>query len=234
VTPRYAVYYVPAPQSALYRFGSSLLGYDCYSGSEIGFPQALPVPEPAWRELTQEPRRYGFHATLKAPFRLADGADEAELVEAFHAFCRSKAVAAVFTLVVAVVEGFIAIVPSENEPTVDRLAAACVAAFDRFRAPLSAHDRARRLGTALSDRQAQNLERWGYPYVFEDFRLHLTLTGRLPAERQATVLPFLRERFAAAGGPGAVRIDAVALLRQDDAEARFRVLSRVAVSGDAQ
>ena len=91
MTPRYAVYFVPAAQSALYRFGASLLGYDCYTGTEIAFPQALPVPEPAWREMTQEPRRYGFHATLKAPFHLADGAGEAALIEAFHAFCRSTA-----------------------------------------------------------------------------------------------------------------------------------------------
>lgn len=232
MTPRYAVYYVPAARSALYRFGSSLLGYDCYSGSEIGFPQALPVPEPAWRELTQEPRRYGFHATLKAPFRLADGADEAELVEAFHAFGRSKAVAAVFTPVVAVVEGFIAIVPSENEPTVDRLAAACVTAFDRFRAALSPHDRARRLAASLSERQAQNLERWGYPYVFEDFRLHLTLTGRLSGERQATVLSHLRNSLSALSCP-AIQIDRIALLRQDRPDARFVVLRDAAIGAEA-
>jgi putative phosphonate metabolism protein len=229
VKPRYAVYFVPAVQSALYRFGSALLGYDCYTGNEIAFPDVLPLPAPAWRELTQEPRRYGFHATLKAPFRLADGADEAGLVEAFHAFCGAEA-AAVFTPVVAVIEGFIAIVPSGNEPSVDRLAAACVTAFDRFRAPLDAHDRERRLAAGLSERQVQNLERWGYPYVFEDFRLHLTLTGRLPAERQAIVLPFLREQFAAAQGPEAVRIDAIALLRQDNAETRFSVLSRATVA----
>jgi putative phosphonate metabolism protein len=229
VKPRYAVYFVPAAQSALYRFGSALLGYDCYTGNDIAFPGVLPLPAPTWSELTQEPRRYGFHATLKAPFRLADGADEAGLVEAFHAFCGSEA-AAVFTPVVASIEGFIAIVPSGNEPAVDRLAAACVTAFDRFRAPLDAHDRERRLAAGLSERQAQNLEHWGYPYVFEDFRLHLTLTSRLPAERQAIVLPFLREQFAAAQGPKAVRIDAITLLRQDDAQACFRVLSRATVA----
>jgi putative phosphonate metabolism protein len=228
VKPRYAVYFVPAAQSALYRFGSAFLGYDCYTGSEIAFPDVLPLPAPEWRELTQEPRRYGFHATLKAPFSLADGADEAGLVEAFRAFC--GAAAALFTPVVAVVEGFIAIVPSGNEPAVDRFAAACVTTFDRFRAPLDARDRERRLAARLSERQVQNLERWGYPYVFEDFRLHLTLTGRLPAERQTIVLPFLREQFAAAQGPEAVRIDAIALLRQDNAQARFRVLSRATVA----
>jgi len=233
VKPRYAVYFVPAAQSVLYLFGAALLGYDCYTGTELRFPQALPVAEPVWRELTQEPRRYGFHATLKAPFHLADGTDETELSEAFHAFCRSKAVAAAFTPVVGVIEGFIAIVPSGNEPAVDRLAADCVTAFDRFRAPLNAHDRARRLAAPLSERQAQNLERWGYPYVFEDFRLHLTLTGRLPAEGQASVLPFLRERFAATRGHGPVQIDAIALLRQDHPEARFRILSRATAGGAA-
>jgi putative phosphonate metabolism protein len=233
VKPRYAIYFVPAAQSALYRFGAALLGYDCYTGKEIGFPEVLPLPEPMWRELTREPRRYGFHATLKAPFRLADGADETELVEAFHAFCRSDVAAAIFTPVVAVIDGFVAIVPSGNEPTVDHLAAACVTAFDRFRAPLNAHDRERRLAAGLSKRQAQNLERWGYPYVFEDFRLHLTLTGRLTAERQAVVLPFLREQFAVARGPGPVPIDAIALSRQDNAEARFRVLSSATAGGAA-
>jgi putative phosphonate metabolism protein len=236
VKPRYAVYFVPAAQSALHRFGSTLLGYDCYTGNEIGFPDGLPLPEPTWRELTREPRRYGFHATLKAPFRLADGADETELVEAFHAFCRSEPAAAIFTpvvAVVAVIDGFAAIAPSGNEPTVDHLAAACVTAFDRFRAPLNAHDRERRLAAGLSERQTQNLERWGYPYVFEDFRLHLTLTGRLTAERQAVVLPFLREQFAAARGPGPVPIDAIALLRQDNVEARFRVLSSAMAGGAA-
>jgi putative phosphonate metabolism protein len=233
VKPRYAVYFVPAAQNTLYLFGSALLGYDCFTGTEIRFPQMLPVPEPAWRELTQEPRRYGFHATLKAPFHLADGADETGLIEAFRTFCRSDAVAAAFTPVVTVIEGFIAIMPSVSEPAVDRLAAACVTAFDRFRAPLDARDRARRLATSLSERQARYLERWGYPYVFEDFRLHLTLTGRLSTERQEVVLPFLRERFAAVRGPGPVRIDAIALLRQDDAQARFRILSRATTGAAA-
>ncbi|MBV9969902.1 MAG: DUF1045 domain-containing protein [Xanthobacteraceae bacterium] len=225
MSPRYAVYFVPAAQSALYRFGSALLGYDCYTGKEIDFPAALPLDPAAWREVTREPRRYGFHATLKAPFHLAYGFDEAALFDAFHLLCGSMEGAA-FTPVVAVVEGFIAIIPSGPEPTVDRLAADCVTAFDRFRAPLSEHDRERRLAARLSEQQAQNLERWGYPYVFEDFRLHLTLTGRLSAERQSHVLPFLREQFAMACSAAAVPIDAIALLRQDDAQSRFRVLGR--------
>ena len=83
----------------------------------------------------------------------------------------------------------------------------------------------------MSERQAQNLERWGYPYVFEDFRLHLTLTGRLSAERQAAVLPYLRTRFSAVPG-AAIRLDRIALLRQDRPDARFIVLRDAAIGAD--
>lgn len=226
--PRYAIYFVPAADGVLYRFGAAVLGYDCYTASDTGFPEPLPMPQSAWRELTSEPRRYGFHATLKAPFFLADDVDEAALADDFDAFCRSTALPAAFAPVVVVLEGFVAIVPAATGPGIDRLAAACVTAFDRFRAPLSAQDRARRMGARLSARQAEQLDRWGYPYVFEDFRLHLTLTGRLGAEQQEGVLRYLRDRFAALHEP-VVRIERVALLRQDRPDSRFMVIRHTGI-----
>jgi hypothetical protein len=83
--------------------------------------------------------------------------------------------------------------------------------------------------TGLSERQAVNLDRWGYPFVFEDFRLHLTLTGRLGADRQVAVMPFLRDRFAAACGAQPVPIDGIALLRQDRPDRRFLVIRHAAI-----
>jgi Protein of unknown function (DUF1045) len=232
VNPRYAVYFVPAAESALYRFGASVLGYDCYTGSDVGFPIPLPTDQSAWREVTAEPRRYGFHATMKAPFHLAEGTEEAALIEAFHTFCRSTAVAAGFAPTVAVLEGFVAIVPAAPEPAVDRLAAACVTAFDRFRAPPGGQDRARRLAAGPSERQVGNLDRWGYPYVFDEFRLHLTLTGRLGVDRQASALSFLREGLAVAHGAGPVPIDRMALLRQDRRDSRFTIIRHAAIGSD--
>jgi Protein of unknown function (DUF1045) len=231
VNPRYAIYFVPAADSALYRFGAAMLGHDCYTGKDVGFPDALPMDESAWRDLIGEPRRYGFHATLKAPFHLAKETGESELVEEFQRFSRTMEAVPVFEPMVATLQGFIAIVPTVADPAIDRLAAACVTAFDRFRAPLSAQDRNRRT-TGLSERQAGNLDRWGYPFVFDDFRLHLTLTGRLGADRHAVVLPWLRDRFAAAWGPRPVAIDRIALLRQDWPDGRFLVIRHAAIGAD--
>src|SRR6516164_4703887 len=83
------------------------------------------------------------------------------------------------------------------EQALDRLAADGVMAFDRFRRPLTAHERGQRLGAGLSQRQIENLDRWGYPYVFEDFRFHLTLTGPIDADRRGSVLALLQARFDA-------------------------------------
>ena len=159
MNPRYAVYFVPAADSALYRFGAAVLGYDGYTGSDVDFLDRLPMERAAWHDATREPRRYGFHATLKAPFHLANGCDETALLDALPTFCRSIESASVFEPIVASLAGFIAIVPTAADPAIDRLAAACVTAFDRFRAPSSGPDRdRRRVGlTAKTGRQPRPL-----------------------------------------------------------------------------
>ena len=67
---RYAIYYAAAPGSELDRFGANLLGYDAWSGEDLPFPDGVAERMPDWRDLTQDPRKYGFHATLKAPLAL--------------------------------------------------------------------------------------------------------------------------------------------------------------------
>jgi putative phosphonate metabolism protein len=228
VNPRFAIYFVPAADSALYRFGAAVLGYDCYTGGDVGFPRPLPIEQSAWRNLTEEPRRYGFHATLKAPFHLANPAAESDLADQFQAFCRFVDPVPAFEPMVASLQGFVAIVPTVTQAAIERLATACVTAFDRFRAPLSAADRNRRT-VGLSERQIGHLDRWGYPYVFEDFRLHLTLTGRLAGGEHGAVLSWLQDGFAAAHGARPVVIDRIALVRQDRPDARFRVMRDAAI-----
>jgi hypothetical protein len=228
--PRYAIYFVPAPDTALYRFGAAVLGYDCFTGADIATLDALPVDAGAWRDLTQEPRRYGFHATLKAPFRLAAGRTEAELIGKFVEFSETMDGAPTIEPAVRLLQHFVAIVPVAVGAGLDRLAASCVKHFDGFRAPLSGADRSRRLAAHLTARQIGHVERWGYPYVFEDFRFHMTLTGALSAGRQEPMLAYLQGGLACSHGDGPIKIDRLALLRQDNPAARFVVLAHSAIS----
>lgn len=227
--PRYAIYFVPATESQLHRFGAAVIGYDAYSGGSVEAPE---FASPAWRELTREPRKYGFHATLKAPFRLAPDAGEAALLAEVDAFAAEPRAVPVIDLTVAAIGAFIALVPREPNAALHDLAAECVTAFDALRAPLTAEDRKRRLASALTKRQETHLEHWGYPYVFEDFRFHMTLTGRVPdaAERER-IVGELAGAFARACDEPTVAVDRVAVLRQDRRDVAFRVMRTAVLRG---
>lgn len=221
--PRYAIYFVPTPDSEIYRFGSAILGYDAFTGDPRPFPDGIIAAVPDWHDLTRDPRKYGFHATLKAPFSLASGSSEVDLVAACDDFCTSARPVPVIQPVVRTIGDFIAIVPEQLSPALNRLAQDCVEAFDRFRAPLTADDRTRRNPETLTPRQVDQLDRWGYPYVLGDFRFHMTLSGRVPAERRDAILAMLRDRFGALDHP-ALAIDRIAVFRQDDPQSSFRII----------
>ncbi|MGY3447249.1 DUF1045 domain-containing protein [Bradyrhizobium sp. USDA 4473] len=218
--PRYAIYYTPPPDSALHRFGSTLLGYDAVDGNDLPFPDGV---APDWREVTADPRKYGFHATLKAPTALADGRSESELLDACAAFAGRARRIPVIEPVVDAISGFIAVTPAGRSDELQQLAADCVTEFDAFRAPLTPDDRARRKPERLTERQRDYLDRWGYPYVMEEFRFHMTLTGRLSDERRGPIVAQLRERFAAIE-LATLAIDRIALFKQADRASRFRII----------
>ena len=220
--PRYAIYYAPAQGSFLDQFGTEMLGYDAWIGAALPFPRDVVEQMPDWRELTQDPRKYGFHATLKAPMSL-NGRRESELHAACADFARQPRLIPQITPVVNSISGFIAVIPETRSAELEQFAADCVRAFDPFRAPLTAEDRARRNPSRLTPRQVEYLDRWGYPYVMEEFRFHMTLTGRLDETRREAVLTILRERFARLK-LAELAIDRVALFKQVDAKARFEII----------
>ena len=87
---RYAIYFVPDPDTPLWNFGSKVVGYDSANGIDVPFhddPFFVLNDIMAW---TEDPRRYGFHATLKAPFELAAGRTIADLEHALTTFCRKR------------------------------------------------------------------------------------------------------------------------------------------------
>jgi putative phosphonate metabolism protein len=218
--PRYAIYFVPDAETRLYRFGASMLGYDAYHGESREFLESAEVD---WSDFTREPRVYGFHATLKPPFCLAEGYDEATLTREVKSFADNHAAVLIGELAVRELGSFIALVPRDPHSVLNGLAEACVREFDRFRAPMSEQERARRTAPGLSDRQIVNLARWGYPYVCEDFRFHMTLTRTLPLQQLSRALRFLSQQFEQHHGAAAVTVDRIVIARQNDAAAPFRV-----------
>lgn len=229
--PRYAIYYAPPPESALWTFGSRVLGYDAATAAPAPALGPLDVAPERWAEMTAAPRRYGFHGTLKAPFRLSGSATEDDLVAAGHDFARAQASFRLPPLKVAALGSFVALVPTEEATELARLSDACVEAFDRFRAAPNAAERARRQDAPLTEREAAALERWGYPYVFDDFRFHMTLTGALPEDDVAPTVEALARLYADHVGAAATEVNAVTLFVEETPSEGFRIVDRFVFQG---
>jgi hypothetical protein len=182
--------------------------------------------------MVEEPRRYGFHATLKAPFYVLPACTQAQLIDAFESFAISERQTPAMVPVIELLDGFAAVLPRDSESAIDALAARCTTVFDVFRAPLSAHERARRVAAGLSSTQIRNLDRWGYPYTFSDFRFHMTLTGRIAPEARVRTLAALRRSFERLCGSQTIAVDRLVLLKQVAAQPNFRVLSQVRLLAD--
>ncbi len=173
---RYALYLALDIGSAWWQWGSRWLGRCAATGKEMQQPIIAGYGANEFSALTEQPRKYGFHATLKAPFHLAAGQTRDALIAAVREFCAARPSFRLAPLKVAKLDDFLALVPIEHDMRVDQIAAGCVRSFDRFRAP---PQQRRKFTSQLSARQQRHFEEWGYPYVFADFRFHMTLTGGL-------------------------------------------------------
>lgn len=217
MSDRYAIYLAPPPDSDLWRFGCRVLLRDAATGADVpGFAPLGWTPE-AWAEATAEPRRYGFHATLKAPFRLREGLARSDLESRLSALAASLAPFDLGPLGPGVLaagagRGFVALRPLAPSPELAALERRAVTELDDLRAPLSSAERARRAPERLSERQRSYLDAYGYPYVLEEFRLHFTLTGAIP--NAEALVPSLAAAFRAEVPDPALRIDALALFVQ--------------------
>jgi hypothetical protein len=158
--------------------------------------RTLPQPHPDLWPMTASARRYGFHATLKAPFRLAGGVDLPALMAKLDSFAATQAPMVLDGLHLANLDGFLALIPMGDTTALNTFAARVVRDFDHLRAPLTAADIARRNPDKLSPRQRALLDQWGYPHVLEEFQFHMTLTDRLSPEQLEWVLPLAQASFA--------------------------------------
>jgi len=225
---RYALYYAPPREAGWSRFATGWLGWDMEAGAEVAHPAVSGLPLPV-EEITETPRKYGVHATIKPPFRLAEGTTRAELEAACAALCAGLAPLRLDGLALARLGRFLALRPVGDTAALNALAAACVEGLDRFRAPAPQAELARRRAAGLSPAQEENLARWGYPYVMGEFRFHITLSGKLPRPALGAVETALARELGPLL-PAPFEIADLALMGED-AAGRFHLIHRYALSG---
>lgn len=190
---RYAIYYTPEKGSPLAEFGADWLGWDSAFGQPRAQAQVEGIDIAA---ITKTPRNYGFHGTVKPPFRLAEGADAGDLGRALDDICDGAAPITLDGLDLAQMGGFLALVPVGDTMALSGLAATVVKRLDRFRAPANAAELAKRRAAHLSPAQEAHLVAWGYPYVLDQFRFHMTLTGRVDQETRSKAHAALQKRIS--------------------------------------
>lgn len=187
---RYAVYYAP-PEGKFAAAAAQWLGWDLAHGRALP-----PVGVLDGQDITQTPRKYGFHATIKPPFRLAGGVDLAQFCTATERLAASLQKVTLPVLKFALLEGFLALIPAAPSADLQDLAAEVVRALDPYRAPLTPAEIARRRPEMLTPRQRELLGIYGYPYVMEQFQFHLTLSGALGPDQTAAAMAAAQSHFA--------------------------------------
>lgn len=221
---RYAIFHTP--HGAFADWGAAWLGWDSAGGKPVPIEDVADLDVAA---LTDRPRKYGLHGTLKAPFRLADGATQTSLRTALAEFAKAQAPISLGTLSVVHQNGFVALRPAPPQPALRDLAGDAVRKLDRFRAPLTEDDIARRRKSRLSARQDAQMLEWGYPFVFEDFHFHITLTGRVSADQAPPIIAHLSATLARLV-TAPYNHDTVSLMGEDE-EGMFHLLERFDLTG---
>lgn len=220
---RVAVYYAPHISDPLWPAACAWLGRDPETAATVPQP-----PVPGIAEVTADARVYGFHCTLKPPMRLStDYVSFMDDVEALAARTRSFPLP---PLAVADLSGFLAVRETASCPPLQALADACVADLDHHRAPPDEAELARRRAAGLSPAREANLQRWGYPGVFGEWRFHMTLTRRLTPDEHAVIRPAAEAHLRHAL-PGPRRVEAVCVFTQPGPGQPFRIAERLPLRG---
>jgi putative phosphonate metabolism protein len=234
--PRCAIYFAPPPQSAWWRFGCAWLERDPVTGAAV---EPLPCDlsgSSSIVRVTAEPRRYGFHATLKAPFRLAPDHG------LHHVYAQAASLAitlkpvALPALRLCEIGDFVALGNADGdgaEAGCHRIAAQCVAYFDNLRARPDAAELSRRRAAGLTPRQNELLAKWGYPHVFDEYRFHVTLTGKLPRALRRCVMDALATHVHALRGEPLL-LDALTVFVKPAPDAPFVVTRRFGFDGHVE
>ncbi len=224
---RCAVYFAPAVDSPWWAAGSQWLGRCAQAGVALPQPAIDGVDPALLRDLTAEPRRYGWHATLKAPFQLAPGCGLEDLRDALHALCGDFPRFTLPPLEARRMDRFIALRTAGPNEALQSLAAACVTRLQPLARPLSPPELARRRQAPLTPDQDALLVRWGYPWVLDHFRFHLSLTGDIASQSPATQAALLQAAQARFGALPACEFGQLSLFVEPEKGADFVLLEQM-------
>jgi len=176
---RYAVYFVPNIEQQWWAQASQWLGRCAVSQQFSAQPLIAEVSPKRFAEFTEHPRRYGFHATMRAPFVLASEYQPSDLIRHVSTLCQQLKPFVLPRLRVTLLEQFLALLPERDVPQITLLEHQCVTQLNDYAVPLGTEELTRRRSAGLSSHEDALLLRWGYPYVLDRFRFHCSLTGSL-------------------------------------------------------
>ncbi|AXT26942.1 DUF1045 domain-containing protein [Ruegeria sp. AD91A] len=223
---RYAIYFAPPAGAEWTKFATSWLGWDMEAGKQVTHPIVEGIDVVA---VTEVPRKYGLHATLKPPFRLRNDKTFVALYEACGSLASRQPPVSLDGLEIARFGRFLALRPLGETQALNALAAACVRELDKFRAPTSEAELTRRRAAGLTPEQGANLVQWGYPFVLDAFRFHITLSGKLDKPTLRATQDVLQSHLAPLL-PRPFQITDLALTGEAE-DGRFHLIHRYALSG---
>ena len=221
MSARYAIYFAPTHGSPWWNFGAHWLGRDERNNQALVQPALAELPAQQLLQLTAYPRRYGFHATLKAPFTLCDGVTEADLLARMRDLAQQLKPLALGPMVATRLDNFTAVVPQWPPAALGTLAASCVTTLDDLRAPLSQQDLARRLAQNLDNREQELLMQYGYPHILERYQLHFTLTAPVTEPLAQQVLGAVEGSVARLNQEHPLVLDRLCLFVESEPGANF-------------
>lgn len=226
---RCAVYFAPNLHSPWGQAGGEWLGRCAATSKNLPQPSLVGISSEEQLAFTSEPRRYGWHATLKAPFSLSPGETVSSLLSGLEMVAKTLSAFDMPTLQVSTHGGFMALRPRGDVTAINHVAATCVKELHRFAAPLSASDMARRRKSALTPEQDQLLQDWGYPYVLGAFEFHLTLTNKLVGMSSDKIKAWHDAVESHFVNLGTCRFDRLALFVEPEPGADFQLFDWVAL-----
>lgn len=197
---RYAIYYCPQAETELANFGHAWLGLDA---------RVVGIEPERLDELLRDARRYGWHATIRAPFELMASYTPGDLYRAVGSIAHTMH-AFDLPLRLDSLAGFLALRPASASGRIDALAATCLHALQPLCAPLDEVQRRQR-AHGLDPVERDLLRRYGYPYVLDRYRFHMTLAAPASPSEERALLSALRARGLETA---TARIDALTICRE--------------------